>query len=64
MATSHTDDHGSPLFYICEPPYKTVRVLSTFGLRFIVLSYRTHQYEHFEEKKYARSHFIYRDMRY
>ena len=30
--------------------YKTVRLLATFGLRLIDISYRTHQYEHLEEK--------------
>ena len=31
-------------------PYKTVRLSATFGLRFIVLSYRTCQYQHLEGK--------------
>ena len=31
-------------------PYKTGRLSATFGLRFIIISYRTHTYEHLEEK--------------
>ena len=31
-------------------PYKTVRLSATFDFPFIVLSYRTHQYEHLEDK--------------
>ena len=31
-------------------PYKRVCLSATFGSRFIVLSFRTHQYEHLEEK--------------
>ena len=45
-------------------PYKTVRLSATFDFRFIVLSYRTHQYEHLEEKNYVPSPIIYRDMTY
>ena len=31
-------------------PHKTDHLSATFGLRFIVLSYRTHEYEHLKEK--------------
>ena len=34
---------------VCVASFKTVRVSATFGSRFIVLSYRTHQYKHLEE---------------
>ena len=39
--------HAFFLYVKC--PYK-VRLSATFGLRFIILSYRTHTYEHLEEK--------------
>ena len=33
-----------------KQPYKTVRLSATFDMRFIVLSYITHQYEQLEEQ--------------
>ena len=39
----------TPVYIYGKHPYKRVRFLATFGLRFTVLSYRTHEYEHLEE---------------
>ena len=36
------------MYVYVKHPYKSVRLSATFGSHFIVLSYRTHQYEHLE----------------
>ena len=59
--TSYLNEEES--LSICEASFQKVCLLAIFGSRFIVQSYRTHRYEHLEQK-YLTSPIIYQDMAY